>query len=262
MQRRLRATPEEVEQWLERYFELAASEKLDVHLYAHVGPEDMDRMIEIRGIEHLRGALERGGGAILFSGHVMGHFTFFAGLGAKGFPLNMIGFPEDVEQWVATRQNAFMERRLGFRFLKMQSANFGIAVKAVNALRRNGIVTIEIDQTESRPKVEVDFLGSPGYFPIGPVLIAQASGSPLLPFWIRRSEPWLPQIAQIGEPYYVTGTIEEAVRHCAAVLEEAIVRDPPSWLPWLFSRKLVWESSGAERPDETEAGRPLYKQLS
>lgn len=251
MQRRLAATPEQVDEWLERYFELAASEKLDAHLYHRMGAKDIGRLIEIRGLEHLRGALERGGGAILYSGHVTGHFTFFVGLGVQGFPLNMVGFPGELEQWVADRRNAFMERRLGFRFLRMQAANFGIAVKATNALRRNGIVTIEIDQTESRPTVEVDFMGSPGYFPAGAALIAQASGAPLLSFWIHRPESWLPQIAEIGEPYYVSGNVADAVRHCAAVLERSIVVDPPSWHPWLFSRRLVWEPPATGTLDAT-----------
>jgi lauroyl/myristoyl acyltransferase len=249
MQRRLGASRAQVEEWLERHFELAASEKLDAHLYHRMGAEGIQRLIEIRGLEHLNSALERGSGAILYSGHVTGHFTFFVGLGLQGFPLNMIGFPEDLEQWTANRRNGFMERRLGFQFLRMHTANFGIAVKAANALRRNGIVTIEIDQTESRPKVEVEFMGGPGYFPTGAALIAQASGAPLLPFWINRPESWLPQIAEIGEPYYVSGDVTDAVRHCAAVLESSIVADPPSWHPWLFSRRLVWQDPPPATPD-------------
>jgi KDO2-lipid IV(A) lauroyltransferase len=242
MQRRLSATPEEVERWLERCFELIFSEKVEAHLYRRASVADITRMIEVRGLHNLDRALERGKGAILYSGHVAGHFTFFAALGLLGYPLNIVGFPEGMEQWVASRRNAFMEDRLGHRRLQMQRANFGIAVKAVNSLRRNGILTIEIDHPHAGPKVEVEFLGLPGYFPRGPAEIANASGAPLLSFWIHRPDEWRPQVAEIGPPYYVTeGNIDSALVHCASVLEHSIRKDPPSWLPWLFPRRRVWE---------------------
>lgn len=241
MKSRLDATDEQVDAWLERYYELLASEKLEGHVYARLNVAGMSRLIEFRGLEHLRQALDAGHGAILYSGHVAGHFTFFVALANLEFRLNMIGFPEEVEQWVASRKNAFMERRLGVSFLRMGRSNFGIAVKAVNALRRNEVVTIEIDQTSSRPLVEAPFLGSKGFFPAGAALIAQASGAPLLPFWIHRPQSWSPQIAEIGEPQYFAGSIAATIETCAATLEEHIRRDPPSWLAWTFSRKLVWE---------------------
>lgn len=240
MARRLETRQAVVDRHLERYFELAASEKLEAHMYHRFGREEIDRVIEIQGLEHLRDALGHGKGAILYSGHVAGHFTLFVALSVHGFPLTMLGFPQELEQWVASRRNAFLERRLGAEFLRMQHDDFGIAMRAVNVLRRNRVLTIEIDQTTSASKVTMDFLGSPGSFPRGPALIAKASGAPLLQFWIHRTERWMPQIATIGPPLHVHD-VDDAVRACAAELERSIREDPSSWLPWLFSRRLVWE---------------------
>jgi KDO2-lipid IV(A) lauroyltransferase len=238
--RRLETSPAVVDHYLERYFELVASEKLEAHMYQRFGRQEIDRVIEIQGLEHLRTALAHGNGAILYSGHVAGHFTLFAALSIHGFPLTMLGFPQDLEQWVASRRNAFFERRLGAEFLRMQDDDFGIAMRAVNVLRRNRVLTIEIDQTTTASRVATDFLGSPGWFPRGPALIAKAGGAPLLQFWIHRTEGWIPQVAAIGEPLYVHD-VDDAVRACAAELERSIRNDPPSWLPWLFSRRLVWD---------------------
>lgn len=240
MKARLGATDEDVDVWLERYYELSASEKLEMHMYSRFGTAEMSGLIELRGVDRLRAALAGGNGAILYSGHVSGHFTLFVAL-AHEFRLNMIGFPDEWDQWVASRMNAFMERRLGVHFLRMSRSNFGIAVKAVNALRRNEVVTIEIDQARSRPVIEAEFLGRTGFFPAGPALIAEASGAPLLPFWIYRPDSWTPQVAEIGEPHYFDGDANETIARCAATLEERIRRDPPSWLAWTFSRKLVWD---------------------
>lgn len=250
MCRRLGATPEQGDAWLMRYYELAASENVDRLLYQRMSAHEIGRLIEIRGLENLHAALARGNGAILYSGHVMGHFTFFTALALLGFPLNMVGFEDRIgvearaADRVAQQQNAFMGERLGARFIRMGQSDFGAAVKALNALRANGVVTIEIDQSMSKRRFEVDFLGSPGYFPSGHAEIAKASGAPLLQFWIRRPAGWLPQIADIGAPHYVEDDEIGAVRHCAAAIERSIIEDPPSWLPWLYRRRLVWE------PDE------------
>jgi KDO2-lipid IV(A) lauroyltransferase len=253
MRSRLNATGEDVDRWLGLYFELASSEKLEAHVYHRFRQRDVDRVLQIRGLSSLDDALARGNGAVLYSGHVMGHFTFFVALALHGIPLTILGFPDDVEQWVAQRRDAFMERRLGAELLRMQSGSFDVAIRALHALRQNRIVLIEIDQTRSRHRITTEFLGRTGSFPVGPALIADAGRAPLVPFWIHRPAEWSPQIAEIGEPLYVRGDVEGATRACAAALETSIRRDPPSWLPWLFSRKLVWEPADRSGGSDPQA---------
>lgn len=255
MCRRLELTPTQADAVLMRYYELAASEQLDRHLYPRMSAEEIGRLIEIRGLEHLDEALAQGNGAILCSGHVMGHFTFFTALALLGYQLSMVGFEDRVgaeaqaAERVATRQNAFMEDRLGVHFIRMRGSNFGVAVEARNALRANRVVTFEIDHSTAKERVEVDFLGDPGYFPSGHATIARLSGAPLLHFWIRRPDRWLPQIVEIGPPCAVDDDVD-AVRGCAAAIERSVIEDPPSWLPWLYSRRDVWEPDEQREPGE------------
>ena len=46
----------------------------------------------------------------------------------------------------------------------------------------------------------------------------------------------------IGPPRYVDDVddVDDVVRACATGLERSIRNDPASWLPWIFSRRLVW----------------------
>ena len=234
----LNVSPEEADRVIERCFELTVSEHLDTSRYRRMTREDLDQVIEIRGLEHLERALADGKGAVLYSGHVCGHYTFFLALSLLGFPVNMLGFVESQDRWMARRWRSFFDRR--FRMLWMKKGSFGIAVQAINALRRNGVVTVEIDHTTSKPMIEVEFLSRPANFPSGPALIAQAAGAPLLHFWVNRSEAWVPQTATIGPPFYVAEDITTAVTHCAKTLEAEVLADPASWLTWLFPRKFLW----------------------
>lgn len=249
---RLGVSVAQADAWLERYYELASCDQLERHLFWRMSVEEIDQLIEIRGLQHLDAALAAGRGAILCSGHSWGHFTLFTALALRGYPLSILGFAPvpgreaRVIQLEANHRNAFLRRRLGAQLLRM--SEFGVAVKAQRALSENRVLTIEVDQSHSEPRVPHDFLGEVGYFPTGHVRLAEASGAPLLHFWLHRGEHgWLRQVGEIGPPYYATEGTEAAVRHCAELIERSVRRDPPSWSPWLYRRRFVWEPS-AELP--------------
>jgi len=242
MRARLGVSPEQVERWLERCSELALSEDLDWQLFSRLQRHNLSPLIEMVGREQLGEVLTRRRGAILYTGHLFGHFTFVAALGVLGYRPNLIiGTPQTGDRWYPERRHGLLER-LGCHLLRMESGAFGLAVNARNALRRNEVVIMEIDESLSEPAVELPFLGAPATFSCGPALLAQATGAPLLFFSIRRPERWLPQIAAIGPPYYPSDDVTAAVRHCASRLEAAILADPPSWGPWLYPRKPVWST--------------------
>ena len=112
--------------------------------------------------------------------------------------------------------------------------DFGVAARARNALRANEVVTFEIDHSHSDQTVHTDFLGRRARFPVGPLLVARASGAPCLPFWLHRPLRRTPQVAEIGEPIEVSDDIDASLRHLVAPLEESIQRHPESWATWLF----------------------------
>ena len=237
MESLLGADRDTVERWLERAFESGASEQLDVSVHHRMTQQNVTRFGQVEGAEHLQWALRQGRGAILVSGHVYGLFTFFVALALRGLRVNMLTLPPNREpaafRGFKRRRFEYLTDQLGIRPLSIETSNFAVAVQARNALSRNELVTIVIDQSSSKPLVDVDFLSGRAQFPLGPALLAQASGAPLLPFWIHRPDGWRPQIAEIGEPLFVEADLEAAVARCAAWLEGRILADPPSWSLWL-----------------------------
>lgn len=229
------ADRQRVETWVRDSFELASCEDLEACLYPRLREaKNLSKLIEIRGLENLDRVLERGKGAILYSGHVRGHFTLFAALGRLGYKPNLVGRVPGWGHLPAQRRfyewrDAVLQRSLGCRFVPILNNNPGVAAKAVNALRRNEVVMIEIDKTASQSTAGVRFFNRKEEFPRGPVLIAQASGAPLLSFFLHRTEAWLPLVGEIGPPHHVSSDLAESLQHCASRLEEKIRLHPAMW---------------------------------
>jgi predicted LPLAT superfamily acyltransferase len=73
------------------------------------------------------------------------------------------------------------------------------SLELLQALRNNEIVAIQGDRVYQRHTFEVPFFSQATSFPVGPFLLSQVSGAPVLPaFVIRRS--WLRYQALIGDP--------------------------------------------------------------
>jgi lauroyl/myristoyl acyltransferase len=247
----LGASPEQAAAWMGRLFELGACHDLEAFLYARVTGEDIGALIEVRGMDRLRSALARGRGAILYSGHVRGDYTLFAALGLLGLGphivsrrLGAVVRREGIDRWFYRRREALVARRMGCEFTWMAPDNPAAAVQAARALRRNEVVVLEIDNSPARQQVEVTFLGRRVRFPPGPVLLAQATGAPLLDFYLHRDDRWIPQVAELGPPFHPSEDVAAAVQHCASRLEAKIREHPESWATWLFPRWHLWKDLG------------------
>ena len=71
-------------------------------------------------------------------------------------------------------------------------------LELLQALRRNEIVAIQGDRVYQRHTFDVPFFSRPTSFPLGPFLLSQVSGAPVLPvFVIRRG--WLRYQVLMGD---------------------------------------------------------------
>ncbi len=166
--------------------------------------------------------------------HSWSSHTFFGALAALGYPPTIVGYPPGrelapAERSFLRRRAAALEKRFGCRFIWMQAGNLGVAVKAANVLRRNGIVVMLVDFPHRKSAVEVRFLEHRSSFTLGPAFVAKEIGAPLLDFFIHREKGWFPQVAEIGAPFWVQGNPEEAAQECASMLEPHVRRDPAAW---------------------------------
>jgi KDO2-lipid IV(A) lauroyltransferase len=243
--RRLRVSPDVAEDILQRSFEHAACENLEAWLFSRARRKKVLELVEIRGLENLRTALDRGRGAILYSGHFRSHLTFAVAMGLLGFKQSAMIPPlapemNPIERWLCQR-SLDLVADAGLCWLFISSTGFDYAVKAAHALKRNELLFIEIDQTFSEKNVIVPWMNGRARFPYGPARLARATGAPLLSFYLYRSDQWMPLIMEIGSPFWVTDDLAGAMARCAAYLEEKIREHPASWIPWLFPKPRLWE---------------------
>lgn len=253
IQRRLQVGPAEATRILEESYELEACDLLEGAFARFRRKEKLLELTQIEGLEHLNAALERGKGALLYSGHVRGNFSFFAALGALGFRpnpirLQLLGMQHPVKRWFSDRFNRLLEEKFDCRFLWTEPDSFGVAVQAANALRRNEVVLVLVDLSFSAQNDEVDFLGAPARFPTGPALIAKATGAPLLDYYIHRPASWTPQIVEIGPPVDPVNDTAEIAQGCATRLESHIRQYPAHWGPWLIGNWETFATWGSQAP--------------
>ena len=205
----------------------------------------LEKLIEIRGREHLDAALAGGKGAILCSAHLGSYDCAFSMLHTNGFPVTSIGrwwwnYPpigSSVERRIW--DFAFARRVLRHRQrpnIEPWPGRVQVAIQAAAALRGNEVVTIcgeappldaELDRT-----IEVTFLGRQARFLPGVVTLARLTGAPVLMAFAHRSADYRHQVLEISPPVPMEGETAAAFGRCVAAMDAAIRAHPAEWDFW------------------------------
>jgi phosphatidylinositol dimannoside acyltransferase len=150
---------------------------LELFSLSHLQPETLMRRFEqIDGREYLDGALALGKGAIIFSAH-LGPFDYMV----QGFPIEGYQVTIPVEQLKDQRILDLMLKLRRSRGINFVSLGGSSAMRTIiQALRNNQLVLITADRSIQGESVEKPFFGSTARLPIGPALLAQHTGAPLL----------------------------------------------------------------------------------
>ena len=148
------------------------------------------------GAATINRCLDEGHGLIVWTAH-LGNPEFASRL------LEMHGRPVNVARVVEDKPAEKMLRdRMSNERLRIVDLSDGAraTIELLNALRRNEIVAIQGDRVyHPRHAAEVPFFAQPVEFPLGPFLLSQVSGAPVLPgFVVRRG--WLRYRVLLGEP--------------------------------------------------------------
>ncbi len=137
--------------------------------------------------------LAAGNGLIVWTAHV-GNWEFASRLLALHGPVNVARVVEDNPAEIILRNLMASER------LKTVDLKGGVqaTIELLQVLRRNEIVAIQGDRVYQRHTFDIPFFSQPTSFPIGPFLLSQVSGAPVLPvFVIRRG--WLRYQVLMGD---------------------------------------------------------------
>ena len=148
-----------------------------------------------RGAAKIDQCLAAGHGLIVWTAH-LGNSEFASRL------LEMHGRPVNVARLVEDKPAEIMLRNLmSNEWLKIVDLSGGVraSLDLLQALRRNEIVAIQGDRVYRHHSADVPFFSEPAAFPLGPFVLSQVSGAPVLPGFVIR-QGWLRYRVLVGDP--------------------------------------------------------------
>ncbi len=191
-------------------------------------PEELRRLVELRGKEHLDEALAQGRGVVAIGAH-LGPFPLLGmRMGAEGYPYS-----------VMIREAS--DRRLGEELDRIVSGfGVGIHYRGANeravfyALRRGGVVHLFMDQHASEGGAVVEFFGHPMPAFTGPSVLARLLGCPVVPMFLVPAGRcrWA---VEIGPPFDLAWSddrdadVLRATQLFLSAIEEAVRRHRDQW---------------------------------
>ena len=185
-----------------------------------------------RGAAVIDRCLAEGRGLIVWTAH-LGNPEFASRLlELHGRPVNVARVVEDkpAERMLRERMN---NQRLRIVDLKEGAR---ATIELLQALRRNEIVAIQGDRVfHPRHSASLPFFGAEAAFPLGPFLLAEVAGAPLLPGFVVR-QGWQHYRVLLGEPILTasTGNHEEdqraALRKAVGFLEAQLKNYDDQWV--------------------------------
>jgi KDO2-lipid IV(A) lauroyltransferase len=205
--------------------------------------------VRIVGEEHLKAALSKGKGVVCLTAHFGNFPIMMYALRESGYSVNTMLRPLRAEQ-----TSVFLERlMLGRSIMPIFSYPRKEAVfKSLKALRNNELLFVLMDQNFGTGGVWVRFFGKLAATPVGPIILASRSQSPIVPMRIVREKPGEHTVYIEPElPMEIRNDPDESTLVNAIVITRKIegwIRANPEQWGWIHRR---WKS----QPTPDEAAR-------
>lgn len=208
------------------------------------------RLVEIRGLEYIKGALAAGKGAILCDAHFGSIYSCSSLLGAHGFPITGVGNTISNPIMALLGRLPFWRssiekrrpRHLRRPNIEPRRGQVEAAIRMAEILRANEVISIAIDVPVSHEDrahaVPVNFLGRQVLLLPGSVSIAKHTGSQVLVAVARRSTDWRHQVLDIS-PVPLNGDIKTDFKCCVAMVEAPIRQNLAQWDGCLNTKALI-----------------------
>lgn len=208
---------------LKNYYEL-------LRLHA-VSAAELDRIVEVRGLENLLDALEQGKGLLVAMPHI-GNLSLVAEPVAARAGQPILVVVEHMRDPGLHELLNNLRRRRNVEVVELGPS----AVRAVLAgLRANKIVVLATDRAVAGATVDLEFFGRPARVPSGPATLALRTGAPLLTAYTYR-RPDNCSVVVVDPPLRLErdGNLREQVYHTMQaimrIFESYIRRRPSQWL--------------------------------
>jgi len=238
---------QQIESIARRVFQNLAFNFLECLRFDSMDDRQFFGKIEVQGWEHMEAAQRAGRGGIFVTGHI-GNWELAAAYAAKrGYAVNVVA--KRIYLGALNQKLVEMREKMGvktiYRDISMRSM--------IRCLQKNEFLGIVPDQDVRRiGGIFVEFFGRPAYTPIGPALLALASGAPII--IVRDIRMGQRHLVTADPPIYADRKAprEEEVRrlvtHYTKRLEEFIREYPDQWV-WTHRR---WKT---QPPPETESSK-------
>lgn len=200
--------------------------------------EDVEKITEIEGLEHLDRAYQAGKGVIALGGHIGNFELLGAYLSLRGYKVSVVG-----RELYDPRLDRLLVRSRESMGLENIPSRAGIR-PVIRALRAGRVLGVLADQDSSRVRgVFVDFFGRPARTPAGPGLLSYKIRSPIIPMAIlRKGRDRYKIIVKPEVELGFSGDREkdliDVTQAYTRVLESIIREYPDQWL-WMHDR---WKS--------------------
>ena len=143
--------------------------------FGNVPTDQLLERITPEGWEHLEAAHQSGRGGVLLGGHIGNWELTAAYIALRGYPINVVArriYIDSLnERLVKMREG--MGMKVLYRDISMR--------RMIRLLLNNQFIGVLVDQdVKDVSGIFVDFFGHPAYTPVGPALLALASGAPII----------------------------------------------------------------------------------
>ncbi|MBI2894315.1 MAG: lysophospholipid acyltransferase family protein [Deltaproteobacteria bacterium] len=211
------------------------------------GPNPPEFEVETDGDRILGEALSRGRGGVMVTAH-LGNWELIGRLVCrKGFPITVAMARERNES-----VRGFVEwhrGQEGVEIVYTDGSVFG-ALDMLRVLRANRILALQLDRPSGGDGDRVvPFFGVPTRFPLGPFLLAQAAGAPVLPVFtfLAGHHRYVVEQGDIGVVGRKGGVAaaQAALDSTVRMLEDAVRRHPDQWFHFTAIGGEGWAAPGA-----------------
>jgi len=245
-------TEREIQAIAKRVFENLAMTATDVIFFPSLTRETLREWI-LYDDEFLRinRILDEGKGVILLTAHLGNWELLAAAFCTMGYLGALVGkriYYEKYNEIIVKLRESVAVRTI---------YRDGSPKEMLKVLRNNQILGMSADQDiESLEGVFVDFFGVAAYTPTGPVKLALAADTVIVPgFAIREGKRYRLILEEPIAPCFTRGSKEDAVQEFterwSAVMEKYIRKYPDQWV-WMHDR---WKT----RPADPSAGKSFLK---
>jgi len=201
---------------------------IDYARFKSIDKETLEReLVCIDGGHFIDECLSGGKGIILLTAHLgnweLGGIFF----GKHDIKINVLTAKDNIDEITAIKER--YRKFHNISTIVIGDTPFA-GLDALNALMRNEVVAMLVDRA-AEGGVPVPFFGTPTTFPAGPLLLARATGSPIMPAFVVREGSGYRAIAE--KPIYFDkeagDTLESVAGKVIKKFEQYIRKYPDQW---------------------------------